>query len=176
MSTADNNEHSLMSTILANRRNQGTHGRVQPAKCVCNTGSLTDVFFGKPKGQSLIAYIRSTNQKHIDRHWQQIDQYCQNHTYNVVHLFTDIGDRPSFGLQSAFDALEVVDGLISCEMTMFIKDNSDRIRELRPFIHHFFCLHEKHLITILDGIDTGNSFGQENAIEMMYQTKSGFDT
>jgi len=173
----DNNDRSLMATILANSKSYRPHGRTQSANCICSTSSsLADVFFGKPKTESLIAYIRSPNHDHVDNHWREIANYCQKHSYKVVHLFTDIGDRPSFGLQSAFDALEVVDGLISCDMTMFIKDNGDRVRELRPFIHHFFCLYEKHLITIFDGIDTSTSFGQENAIELMCQTKQGFDT
>lgn len=173
----DNTDRSLLATILANSKSYRPQGRAQSAKCICNSsGSLADLFFGKPKTETLIAYIRSPNQDHVNDHWAEIARYCKSRSYNVVHLFTDIGDRPSFGLQSAFDALEIVDGLISCDMTMFIKDNSDRIRELRPFIHHFFCLNEKHLITIFDGIDTSTSFGQENAIELMCQTKLGFET
>ncbi|MFN8552961.1 MAG: hypothetical protein U0103_15930 [Candidatus Obscuribacterales bacterium] len=177
MGTADNNDRSLMSTILANSKSYRAQGRVQSAECVCNnSSSLADVFFGKPKGESLIAYIRAPNQEEINRRWQEIDQHSKSHSYKIVQLFTDTGDRPSFGLQSALEALEYVDGLISCEMQMFIKDNGDRIRELRPFIHHFFCLHGKHLITIFDGIDTSTYFGQENAIELMCQTKAGFET
>ncbi|HEY9732545.1 MAG TPA: recombinase family protein [Drouetiella sp.] len=174
MSSTDNKNESLRSTFYDTRKVYDP--RPREGGCLCVNAPKADWYRGKPKGESLIAYVRAAKDADVEGYIKEINRYCQEHSYKIADVFTDVGDQPSFGLQAAFDALEHADGLISCEMNMFIKHNADRIRELRPFIHHFFCLRDKHLITIVDGIDTGSSFGQENAIQMICETKAGFDT
>lgn len=177
VSNSDNNNHSLMATFFETRKTYDPYPREHKATCLCET-STKPAHARNPlaNGESLIAYIRAPRQSDVQEHLDDIERYCKKNSYQIAHVFTDIGDHPSFGLQAAFDGLENADGLISCNMNMFVKQDGDRIRELRPFIHHFFCLREKHLITITDGIDTGSSFGQENAIALINQTKAGFET
>ncbi len=177
MSNNDNNDHSLMSSLSDQNSTYSPHGRKKKPSCFCNTArSLRDQYHGKPKSESLVAYIRASKHSDIPKYRQEIEDYCKQHSYKITEVCIDEGDQPSFGLQEAFDALQHADGLISCQIGMFIKAHGDRTRELRPFIHHFFCMRDKHLITIMDGIDTGSSFGQENAINLICETKLGFET
>jgi hypothetical protein len=166
-----------MATFFDTRKTYDPYPKEHRAKCVCDNAPKP-AFTRTPmdSGETLVAYIRASKRSDLPEYLREIERYCQKNSYQIAHVFTDVGDRPSFGLQAAFDALENADGLISCNMNMFVKQDGDRIRELRPFIHHFFCLREKHLITVTDGIDTGSSFGQENAIALMSQTKAGFET
>jgi len=90
-------------------------------------------------------------------------------------VFSDVCDHPSFGFKAAIDALENADGLISVDLNQFASSHGDRVRELRPLIHHFFCLGGKHLITINDGVDTSTHAGQQNAMDSICTTKGGFE-
>jgi hypothetical protein len=177
VSSIDNKKDPLMSTFYETRKVYDPILREGHTNCLCvPPPKAADWLRGKPKGETLVAYIRAGKEEDIHGYLKEINRYCKQHSYQIADAFTDVGDIPSFGLQAAFDALEHADGLISLEINMFIKHNADRTRELRPFIHHFFCMRDKHLITIVDGIDTGTSFGQENAISMICETKAGFET
>jgi hypothetical protein len=48
------------------------------------------------------------------------------------------------------------------------------MRELRPFIHHFFCASQKHLVTIEEGLDSGSPGGQAAMLELVNQNKEAF--
>lgn len=168
---------SLMSTLLKNREIYSPNSMYAPNKCLCgNDFGSTAQKRKEPKGERLVAYIRATNEVDIEKFLLEIQKYCTEHSYQIVQIFTDLTDHPSFGLQAALTALENADGLISCDINMFVNQQADRVRELRPFIHQFFCLDAKHLITIVDGIDTGTVLGQENAITLMCESKDGFYT
>lgn len=177
MNENDNDNYSLMSTIFDTRTTYEAFPKEPDSRCICEPSeNKFEVNCHAPKKEKLIAYIRAVREQDLEPHLREILQYCERRGYRVAQVFTDVGDHPSFGLQAAFSALDNSDGLISGDVNMFIKQGGDKIRELRPFIHHFFCLRQKHLITICDGIDTGTSMGQENAIALICQPKAGFET
>jgi DNA invertase Pin-like site-specific DNA recombinase len=99
-----------------------------------------------------------------------IQQYCFEHGYRIARAFKDKG-KPSFGLAEALEALPQVDGLIAVDLNRFVEHQDDRLRDLRPFIHHFFCHTNKHLIAVEEGIDTRATARQRSAIEIINQVR-----
>ncbi len=153
------------------------HGDIMD-RCMCTekTNSLASYYLNRERKERLIAYVRVPHEEQIDEKVETIRQYCVDNGYKISEIFSDVGDHPSFGFQAALDALENADGLISLDLNQFVATKADRIRELRPLIHHFFCRGGKHLITIAEGLDTGTELGQQNAIDLVSETKVGFET
>jgi DNA invertase Pin-like site-specific DNA recombinase len=121
-----------------------------------------------------VAYIRLGGQQPArEEQARLIAHYCTQHGFRLAKTFVDIG-KPSQQLQNALQELEEHDGLIAVDLNSFVEHENDRIRDLRPFIHHFFCHQSKHLITIQEGIDTGSAAGQMAAIEFASQDKDNF--
>ncbi len=121
---------------------------------------------------SLVAYIRIGGQDHLSKDEQTnlIAAYCTQHGFRLAQTFVDFG-KPSQALRDALQELEKHDGIIAVDLNSFVEHQDDRMRDLRPFIHHFFCHPSKHLITIQEGIDTGSAAGQKAAIEFSSQIK-----
>lgn len=118
---------------------------------------------------SVIAYIRlGGDQLSEEEQVRVIKSYCALHDYEVANVFTDTG-KPSYGLQNALQELSNHDALIAVNLNAFVENDEDRIRDLRPFIHHFFCRPSKHLITIQEGLDTGTAAGQLMAVDITSQ-------
>ncbi len=123
---------------------------------------------------SVIAYIRSGGkQLSHDEQLRIINYYCEQHSLDLAKVFTD-SEKPSYGLQEALREVEFHDALIAVDLNSFVEHEEDRIRDLRPFIHHFFCRQNKHLITIQEGLDTGTAAGQLVAMDIASQVKETF--
>ena len=123
---------------------------------------------------SVIGYIRSggTQLSH-DEQLKIISYYCEQHDLHLAKVFAD-EHKPSYGLQEALRQIEFHDALIAVNLNSFVEHEEDRVRDLRPFIHHFFCRHNKHLITIQEGLDTGTPLGQKVALDIASQVKETF--
>jgi hypothetical protein len=164
-------------------------GRMKYSNCVClpqpcaklchsSTGLASKKEFSgftHPNHRSsVIAYVR-VGGKHLCREEQEkvIDSYCALHEFKLAHVFSDVG-KPSYGLQGALQELKNHDALVAVDLDSFVEHEEDRIRDLRPFIHHFFCNPGKHLITIQEGVDTGTAAGQTIALDISSQVKESF--
>ncbi len=182
MNTLEENEQRpLMEHFLqgaqAHSPRTSHHGDIID-RCMCpgKGNSLATHLLNSNRREKLVAYVRVTQEEDINDKVEVIRDYCREFEYQIAEIFSDVGDRPSFGFKAALQALANSDGLISFDLDQFVGSHGDRIRELRPLIHHFFCGGGKHLITIADGIDTGTQQGQQNAIELVAATKTGFET
>lgn len=150
----------------------------QPCAKLCQPSkSLKTAFKSKGRGHqktSVIAYMRlGGNQLSKDEQLRTIKYYCEEHDLELADVFSD-QDKPSYGLQEALREVENHDALIAVNLNSFVEHDQDRIRDLRPFIHHFFCRRHKHLIAIQEGIDTGTPSGQQAAIDLSSQVKETF--
>jgi len=124
-----------------------------------------------PRQRGLIAYLRAGGASlGIEAQRKVIGDYCHDNEYYVKETFIDNG-RPGAGLQGAIKALDDADGLIASDLNRFVVHHDDRLRDLRPFVHHFFCHPAKHLITVEEGVDTGSTVGQANVVTVMNQLK-----
>ncbi|MBA3859002.1 MAG: hypothetical protein C0507_19015 [Cyanobacteria bacterium PR.3.49] len=182
MNMLDENEHrSLMDHFFKGKQVHSPqishHGDIMD-RCMCTEkgNSLASYYLNRGKKEKLVAYVRVAHAEQVDEKADLIRDYCANNGYQIIEIFSDVGDHPSFGFKAALEALDNCDGLISLDLNQFVATKGDRIRELRPLIHHFFCHGGKHLITIAEGIDTGTELGQQNAIELVNETKVGFET
>lgn len=177
----DNEHHPLMEHFFKDKQVHSPrishHGDLID-RCMCTEkeNSLASYYLNRGKRENLVAYLRVPNAEQIDEKVESIKQYCLDNGYRIMEIFSDVGDHPSFGFKAALDAMENADGLISLDLNQFVATKGDRIRELRPLIHHFFCRGGKHLITIAEGLDTGTELGQQNAIELVSENKVGFET
>lgn len=125
----------------------------------------------RPQRIGLIAYVRTiSDESDCQRQLDIIEQYCSDHGYYVLRAFEDRG-KPSFGLAEALEALPQADGLIAADLNCFVEHAGDRLRDLRPFIHHFFCHTNKHLIAVKEGMDTRMPVGQRSALELVNQVR-----
>lgn len=128
----------------------------------------------KPRPVSLVAYIRETEGARTAQEQSSlIAAYCDEHGYRVLHTFMDHG-KPSSGLQQALQEAERTDGLIASDLNRFVEHPDDRLRDLRPFIHHFFCHTAKHLVAVEEGIDTAFPIGQLRAMDLIKQSKEEY--
>lgn len=182
MNTHENGEHhSLMEHFFHDKHVHSPrierHGDVLD-RCMCTEkkNSIASYYLNRSRKEHLVVYVRVSDETMIDEKVSLIRDYCKEFGYQIADIFTDVADHPSFGFKAALDAMENADGLITVDLNQFVSVNGDRIRELRPLIHHFFCRGGKHLITINDGIDTGTELGQQNAIDLVSDTRVGFET
>jgi hypothetical protein len=126
-----------------------------------------------PPGRgNLVGYIRYTSDPwDSGRQLERLQDYCARHGYRIEKAFEDQG-KPSLGLARALEALDQADGIIAVDLDRFVEHEGDKTRDLRPLIHEFLCLGNKHLITIKEGIDTGSAAGQQAAIELINQPRN----
>jgi hypothetical protein len=124
-----------------------------------------------PRQRGLVAYLRTTGDGiDISEQKKLIDEFCQGKDYYIAATFCEHG-KPGPALRDAMQACGDADGLIAIDLNRFVEKPMDRLRELRPFVHHFFCQSSKHLIAIEEGIDTGSTLGQANAITVLNHVK-----
>jgi hypothetical protein len=127
----------------------------------------------KPEhGLKLIAYIRP-GVHDVPHQLAAIEKYRNEHNIEIIGVFKDL-DKPSLGLRDALENMVHCDGLIATDPNRFVCNQTDRMRELRPFIHHFFCASQKHLVTIEEGLDSGSPGGQAAMLELVNQNKEAF--
>ena len=118
----------------------------------------------------LVAYIRADSYLDADQQRRIINDYCHDNNYFIKATYTDTG-KPGNGLHEALQATTQADGLIAADLNRFVEFSEDRLRELRPFVHHFFCNPDKKLIAVQEGVDTGSVIGQENVMAVMNHVK-----
>lgn len=106
-----------------------------------------------------------------DKQLKLINEFCQEHGCEVVKVFQDDGPTPGSALSLALQALNQADGLIAVDLNRFVHHHGDRMRDLKPFIHNFFCHTERYLLTVTEGIDTSSPVGQKNAVEFFSNVK-----
>ena len=169
-------EHFFKDKRVHTPRIQHQGDIIDRCMCIDNGSSIANYYLNRRRREKLVVYVRVNDESKIEEKVDLIKEYCAQNEYQIVDILTEVSDHPSFGFKAALEELENADGLISVDLNQFVSSHGDRIRELRPLIHHFFCQGGKHLITINDGIDTGTNIGQQNAIESMCETKVGFET
>ena len=120
----------------------------------------------------IIAYVRTDRDP--PTHTEQLEliqQYCEKFGYEVVSIFEDQSDIPGAGLARALEALKNVGGLIVFDLDRLVHNKSDRLRDLKPLLHEFFCSAQKHLLTVREGINTATPAGQLNVVELLTAVK-----
>lgn len=133
---------------------------------------------GQAHTAPLIAYLRAggdpaLSDQQCKEQLQLIETYCQEHGYHIARAFEDRG-KPATGLQEALSTLDEADGLIAVNLNRFVEHLGDRLHDIRPFLHHFFCHTHKHLITIEDGVDTRLPAGQLVAFELIHDLQDQY--
>lgn len=122
-------------------------------------------------GPVLVAYIRVAGDLATEEEQSAlISEYCLNNGFRIAQFFTDTG-KPSYALTEALQAMKVHHGLIALNLQTFVENSEDRLRDLRPFVHHFFCSGSKDLITIEEGINTATPQGQMAADSAVSSSK-----
>ena len=154
----------------------------ESAGATCRCHGLSNPFLRKEPASvsehtpTLIAYVRvDEDVLSEEEQTNAINDYCLRHGFIVAATFVDTG-KPSAGLQQALQHMMENHGLIAANLQSFVENNEDRLRDLRPFVHHFFCSGNKRLITVEEGIDTSSPSGQNAADEAMDSTHAGFNT
>ena len=132
-----------------------------------HSGSISNPWFRESHHPSrLIAYVRSENSgSAADEQKERLQEYCKVHGYTIVDYYEDIGSAPAMGLKDALDAMAEADGIIAVDLERFVHNHQDPIRELKPFLHNFFGLAHRYLLTIREGINTGTADGQKIALQ-----------
>ena len=142
-------------------------------KCRCNVLQNPWTNHSTPsKFTKIIAYIRTDHD--APSHSEQLEliqQYCEKFGYVVVSIFEDQGEIPGQGLARALDAMKDVGGLIVSDLDRFVHSKSDRLRDLKPLLHEFFCSTQKHLLSVKEGINTDTPGGQQNVVELLSAVK-----
>jgi hypothetical protein len=155
----------------------GIEPRVHFQNCRCSALSnpwLRNKLRLKPRTSSLIAYARTTQSSQtVEEQLAILEKYCHKHGYHISRVFVDTGG-PGAGLQQALESLNEAAGLIAVDTDRFVADSVDRLRALRPLVHHFLCHTDKHLITVEEGIDTHSPAGQIVALELLTDSKDCF--
>ncbi|CAN5180422.1 hypothetical protein BH10CYA1_BH10CYA1_61080 [soil metagenome] len=148
----------------------------------CRCHGLSNPFLRKPPvavpdhSPMLVAYIRVAGDlASLEEQTAVINDYCLENGFRVAQFFVDTG-KPSYALKEAIQAMESHHGLIAVNLQTFVENSEDRLRDLRPFVHHFFCYGNKDLITVEEGIDTSTSQGQIAADDAVTSTTDSFFT
>jgi len=148
--------------------------------CLCH--GLTNPFLrqsptpGPDHGPVLVAYIRVAGDlSTLEEQTDAINEYCLNNGFRIADFFVDTG-KPSYALTEALQAMKGHHGLIAVNLQAFVENSQDRLRDLRPFVHHFFCAGSKDLITIEEGIDTATPQGQIAADDAVSAGTDSFQT
>ncbi len=120
----------------------------------------------------LVAYIRTDwEPPSKEEQLNAINEFCRKHDYVLDSIYEDFGSKPGYGLADALARLDRVGGIVAFDLDRFVHNSADRLRDLKPFIHDFFCSTNKHLLTVKEGINTATPGGQRAAIEFISSTK-----
>lgn len=161
--------HQFYQTIL-----DKFTGHPRPTSCACAPTDLVEIRkLWASRGprkvhHKYVGYVRAQNEVALEEQYERIRQFAKEHNIDLQEMYCDIG-LPQGGLSHALEALETKDGLIACDLQRFVTRRDDRLRDLRPLLHHFCCRGAKHLMTIDEGIDTGTAEGQRVALEIFNQ-------
>lgn len=180
----DKEQHSLKSDHCGyTDRQQASYTSKLPNECNCepafnfqycqplfNPWVRNKLSMSVGKG-GLVAYVRvdkaeSSTQEQV----REIEQYCLKHGYKIQHIFFDCG-VPGKGLQEALNSLDECAGVIATNLDRFVDYRQEKLRQVRPLLHHFLSHTDKHLISIEEGIDTRSPAGQLIAMEVMSDVK-----
>lgn len=123
-----------------------------------------------PHPTRLTAYLRIDGGPDKTQQYIEIKRFCDEHGFEIGEVFEDYG-LPALGMHDALDSLDHSDGIIASDLNRFVEHENDRMRDLKPLLHRFFCSGGKHLIAVEEGIDTANPEGQKAAVEFMSQVK-----
>jgi hypothetical protein len=164
--------HELYHTIL-----DKLTPHIKPTACACSPTEQEEIRkLWAARGprkvhHKFVGYVRASDELALDEQYERIEQFAKEHNIDLQETYCDLG-VPQGGLSHALEALENTDGLIACNLDRFVTHHDDRLRDLRPLLHHFCCRGAKHLITIDEGIDTGTPLGQMAAVEIINEQKS----
>ncbi len=144
----------------------------------CHCNSLHNHWLHRPLEKPshpsrVIAYVRQDGSSlSNDKQISMIETFCQDHGYDLIAVYQDVGPEPARGLTDALNALiEQAHGLIAVDLERFVHNHKDRLRDLRPLIYKFFCHTQRYLLTIAEGIDTSSPAGQMSAVEELSVTE-----
>lgn len=138
--------------------------------CLCVTPT-TGFSLNPNKKENLVGYVRADDENDAAEKSASLKEYCEKNNYSLQQIYLDLGDKPSYEMTAALNDLEIADGIIATDINQFIAPSLDRMRDIRPFVHNFFCTGAKHLITVEDGIDTGTAQGQLAAMDLLSRVK-----
>lgn len=79
------------------------------------------------------------------------------------------------GFHQAMQQLSHANGLIAYELERFVHHQHDRLLDLKPLLHQFFCSGGRFLVTVKEGVNTQSAAGQKAAIEVMDSLKDPLD-
>lgn len=146
-------------------------------QCLCRNEHQHWLHAGKvaPKHNRVIAYLREPEGSCVisnERQLALIEEFCKQHGYELVNIFRDHSSEPGLGLSMALDALSMADGLVALDLERFVHDHKDRLRDLKPLLHKFFCNTDRYLLTVLEGVNTRATGGQQSAMDVLSSVKS----
>lgn len=146
-------------------------------QCLCRNEHQHWLHAGKttPKHNRVVAYLREPEGAHSisnERQLALVEEFCKQHGYELVNVFRDHGSEPGPGLHAALDALSMADGLVALDLERFVHDHKDRLRDLKPLLHKFFCNTDRYLLTVLEGVNTRGTAGQQQAMEILSSVKN----
>jgi hypothetical protein len=119
----------------------------------------------------LVAYARAESSLAAAQQFSQIEDYCRANNFELVDRFSDIGTQPGMGFHQAMQQLSHANGLIAYELERFVHHQHDRLLDLKPLLHQFFCSGSRFLVTVKEGVNTQSAAGQKAAIEVMDSLK-----
>lgn len=119
----------------------------------------------------LIGYARAESPDAARLQFMKIEEFCQENNYELVERYYDIGGQPGAGLGRAIKQLSHANGLIACDLEQFVCHHQDRLMDLKPLLHKFFCSGTRFLLTIKEGVNTQSAAGQHAAIEVLNSLK-----
>lgn len=119
----------------------------------------------------LVAYARAESSLAAAQQFSQIEDYCRANNFELVDKFDDIGTQPGIGLHQAVPQLSHANGLIAYDLKSFVHDQHDRLLDLKPLLHQFFCSGSRFLVTVKEGVNTQSAAGQKAAIEVLDSLK-----
>lgn len=118
-----------------------------------------------------VGYVRAANEDDLAGQYADLEQYAREHHLKIDQTFCDVG-KPTSGLHHAMEAVEDADGLIVTDLNRLVTHTEDRLRDLRPILHHFCAPSTgKHLISIAEGINTATAGGQHCAMQLVQEMK-----
>jgi DNA invertase Pin-like site-specific DNA recombinase len=118
-----------------------------------------------------VGYVRAIEQADLAEQYAQLESFAKEHGLQIAETFCDIG-KPMSGLHHAMEALKDADGLLIVDLNRLVTHTDDRLRDLRPILHHFCAPSEgKHLISIAEGINTATASGQASAMELVKELR-----
>lgn len=145
--------------------------------CICNGSRpwfrTAASRFGHPV--RLVAYARAESSLAADKQFRMIEDYCRANNFELVDRFSDIGTQPGMGFHQAMQQLSHANGLIAYELERFVHHQHDRLLDLKPLLHQFFCSGGRFLVTVKEGVNTQSAAGQKAAIEVMDSLKDPLD-